>query len=79
MSKASKMENAFMALAIKDLNEFERKKATGKFCDRSICFSKEIKALVQSGSFYRITNKQSYGIFFDNFRTYFDFVTNEET
>jgi alpha-glucosidase len=68
-----------MALAIKPTNEFERK-ATGKFCDRSICFSKDQEPLYKVVPFIGLQNKQSYGIFFDNtFRTYFDFVTNEET
>jgi alpha-glucosidase len=55
-----------MALAIKNLNEFERK-TTGKFCDRSICFSKDQEPLYKVVPFYiGLQNKQSYGIFFDN-------------
>jgi hypothetical protein len=39
MSKHQKMENAFMALAIKP--KMNLKGRLEKFCDRSICFSKD--------------------------------------
>jgi alpha-glucosidase len=39
--------------------------------------SERSRTFIQSSSlFYWVTNKQAYGIFFDNtFRTFFDFVT----
>jgi alpha-glucosidase len=43
MSKASKDGECFYGLSDK-AHEFERK-ATGKFCDRSICFSKDQEPL----------------------------------
>jgi alpha-glucosidase len=74
------MENAFMAGDKSHLNEFERESDWKILRPINMLF-KRSRTLVQSGSFYiGLQNKQSYGIFFDNtFRTYFDFVTNEET